>query len=116
MIDDLRSIININSVCEKDLSSTYPFGEGVHMALNKALEICKSYGFETKNCENMIGYAEVGSGETLMGILVHLDVVPAGDGWDTDPFSLEIKDGKVYGRGVTDDKGPAIAVIHAIKE
>lgn len=59
MIDDLRSIININSVCEKDLSSAYPFGEGVHMALNKALEICKSYGFETKNCENMIGYAEV---------------------------------------------------------
>lgn len=116
MIDDLRSIININSVCEKDLSSAYPFGEGVHIALNKALEICKSYGFETKNCENMIGYAEVGSGETLMGILVHLDVVPAGDGWDTDPFSLEIKDGKVYGRGVTDDKGPAIAVIHAIKE
>ncbi len=50
MIDDLRSIININSVCEKDLSSAYPFGEGVHMALNKALEICKSYGFETKNC------------------------------------------------------------------
>lgn len=50
MIDDLRSIININSVCEKDLSSAYPFGEGVHMALNKALEICKSYRFETKNC------------------------------------------------------------------
>lgn len=47
MIDDLRSIININSVCEKDLSSAYPFGEGVHIALNKALEICKSYGFET---------------------------------------------------------------------
>lgn len=116
MIEDLRSLININSVCEKDFSSAYPFGEGVHMALKKALEICKNYGFETENCENMIGYAEVGSGETLMGILVHLDVVPAGDGWDSDPFSLEVRDGKIYGRGVTDDKGPAIAVIHAMKE
>lgn len=51
-----------------------------------------------------------------MGILVHLDIVPAGDGWKYNPFEIHIEDNKIYGRGVTDDKGPAIAVIHAIKE
>jgi nonspecific dipeptidase len=41
----------------------------------------------------------------------HLDVQPAAkeDGWDTDPFVLTEKDGKLFGRGSTDDKGPALS-------
>lgn len=42
-------------------------------------------------------------------------VVPAGDGWTQDPFGGEIVDGKIYGRGTTDDKGPTIAVLYAMK-
>ena len=64
----------------------------------------------------MTGYAEIGQGEDLIGILVHLDVVPAGEGWISPPFELREKEGRLYGRGVTDDKGPAVAVIHALKE
>ena len=116
MLNDLRKLIKIESVCEKSESDEYPFGREVRLALDSILEICKEYGFKTKNSSNMIGYAEVGEGDALMGILVHLDVVPAGDGWDTNPFEMEIRNGKIYGRGVVDDKGPAIAVIHAIKE
>lgn len=116
LFNDLRKLISIESVCEKNASYEYPFGRGVRLALDSILEICEEYGFRTKNCSNMIGYAEVGEGDTLMGILVHLDVVPAGDGWISDPFEMDIRDGKIYGRGVTDDKGPTIAIIHAIKE
>ena len=65
--------------------------------------------------KKMTAYAEVGTGNELMGILVHLDIVPAGDGWKYNPFEIHIEDNKIYGRGVTDDKGPTIAVIHAIK-
>ncbi|KAI6201413.1 Cytosolic non-specific dipeptidase [Aphelenchoides besseyi] len=47
----------------------------------------------------------------------HLDVQPAqkSDGWDTEPFELVVKDGKMYGRGSTDDKGPVVAWINAIE-
>ena len=84
--------------------------------METALEICSEYGFRVKNNHNMTAYAEVGEGDELMGILVHLDVVPAGDGWNYDPFDLTVTEDKLYGRGVTDDKGPAVAVIHALKE
>lgn len=116
MISDLQRLVEIESVSMRTEDREYPFGKGVRAALDTALEICGTYGFRTKNCDNMTGFAEVGEGEELMGILVHLDVVPAGDGWRYEPFSLTIEDGKVIGRGVTDDKGPAMAVIHAIKE
>lgn len=115
MISDLKELVSFNSVCEKNFDCQYPFGKEVHGAVKKALEICSSYGFKTVD-KKMTAYAEVGQGDSLMGILVHMDIVPAGDSWYHDPFTLHIEDGKIYGRGVTDDKGPAVAVIHAIKE
>jgi len=47
----------------------------------------------------------------------HLDVQPAAkeDGWDTDPFVLTEKDGKLFGRGSTDDKGPALSWLWVIE-
>jgi nonspecific dipeptidase len=47
----------------------------------------------------------------------HLDVQPAAkeDGWATDPFKLVEKDGKLYGRGSSDDKGPVLGWLHAIE-
>lgn len=47
----------------------------------------------------------------------HLDVQPAAkeDGWDTEPFVLTEKNGKLYGRGSTDDKGPVLGWLHAIQ-
>lgn len=115
MLKDLERLVAINSVSERQDSKETPFGEGANQALEAALDICEGYGFRVKNCEHMTGYAEVGAGDELVGILVHLDVVPAGDGWKSSPFELRIEEGKIYGRGVTDDKGPAVAVIHAIK-
>ena len=50
-----------------------------------------------------------------MDVLTHVDVVPAGDGWDTDPFQMVIKDGMAYGRGVSDDKGAAIVALYCLK-
>ncbi len=111
-LGELVSIPSISSETEGD----YPFGKAPYNALQYALSLCKSYGFTTKQCGNHCGWAEIGTGDEIFGILVHLDVVPAGEGWNTDPFALTQIDGKLYGRGVIDDKGPAIAVIHAMKE
>lgn len=114
LIEDLRKLVSIPSVSGEP-DGEYPFGKEPYHALAYALELCKSYGFKTKQCGNHCGYAEIGEGEALFGILVHLDVVPAGDGWNTDPFDVTVVDDKLYGRGVIDDKGPAIVIIHAMK-
>ena len=86
MIDDLRRLVRFASVSERTESKETPFGRETAAVLDEALTICRNYGLRTKNCENMTGYAEIGQGEDLIGILVHLDVVPAGEGWISPPF------------------------------
>ena len=114
---DLAKLIAINSK-NAPADGGAPFGKGVQAALETALQIAKDFGFKTKiDPEGYYGYAETGEGDELMGVLGHLDVVPADDldAWNTHPFELTEKDGKFYGRGVADDKGPLIASIFALK-
>lgn len=92
-----------------------PFGEGITQALHYALSLSEKLGFETKNFDGYIGHAEYGEGEEILGILVHLDVVPAGVGWTYPPFGGEIRGGRIYGRGAIDNKGPAMAALYALK-
>lgn len=115
MIKHLQELIAIPSVTVKQ-EGPKPFGDIVPQALDHMLKLCSSFGFRTKNLDGMVGYAEIGEGEELMGILCHLDVVPAGNDWTYPPFGGEIHDGKIYGRGVMDDKGPAIAAVYAMKD
>lgn len=56
-----------------------------------------------------------GDDEEALAILAHLDVVPVGSGWTLEPFGAQMRDGKVYGRGTSDDKGPAVAAMYAMK-
>lgn len=115
MLKDLKGLVSIESVSGQP-EGPWPFGKGPHLALEYCLELCGKFGFRTARCGNYMGYAEIGEGERLMGILVHLDVVPAGPGWTAEPFDATIKGERIYGRGVIDDKGPAIAAIYAMKE
>lgn len=114
LISKTRELVSYESVMG-ETSKTYPFGKTVADCLDRALEMCQEYGFETKNLDNYIGYAEIGSGEKLIGVLGHLDVVPLGDGWTHDPLGGEIVDGVMYGRGTSDDKGPVVAAMVALK-
>lgn len=114
MILSLQGLLQIDSVISDPLPEM-PFGEGPAKALDYTLELCRSLGFATKNCDGYIGYAEAGQGEEMLGILVHLDVVPAGNGWSHPAFGGEIAGGELFGRGVVDNKGPAVACIYAVK-
>lgn len=114
IIRSTQESIRIKSVEEKGLPGM-PFGEGPFRALEHALELSKEMGFETKNLDGYAGYAEFGKGEETVGVLSHLDVVPEGAGWTYPPYSAEIHDDKIFGRGTIDDKGPAIAVLYAMK-
>lgn len=113
----IKELVRIPSVV-KEGGDGFPFGGGVDDALRKTLEIAESLGFQTKyGDQGYYGYADIGQGQDLVAVLGHLDVVPAGalDTWDTDPFDPVEKDGKIYGRGAQDDKGPTLAAMFAAK-
>lgn len=119
MIEALKGLIAIESIAEDhrgDLTGKYPFGQGPARALDYVLNLCQSFGFRIKNADYRYGFAEIGQGEELIGILAHLDVVPAGRGWTYPPFAGTVAGGRLYGRGVQDDKGPAMACVFAMKE
>jgi len=114
IIKSVQEIVSIPSVKSKPLPGK-PFGEGIGKALEYALDLASQLGFRVKNLDGYAGYAEFGEGGETVAILAHLDVVPPGDGWTYPPYSAEIHDGKIYGRGTIDDKGPAIAALYAMK-
>ena len=115
MIEELKKLVSIESVARPG-EGGLPYGAGPAAALEYVLQLCASFDFRTKNVDGLYGYAEIGEGEELIGILCHLDVVPAGEGWDYPPFAGTLAGDRLYGRGVIDDKGPAIASIFAMKE
>jgi len=114
MINDIKRLVKIKSV-EEEPKEGMPFGEGPAKALNESLKIAEELGFKTKNLDNYCGYAEVGEGDDLIGILGHVDVVPEGGGWKYPPYEPTVEDGVIYGRGVNDDKGPIVTSLYAVK-
>jgi dipeptidase, putative len=115
MLKDIGRLVAINS--ERGISSVgKPYGEGPYKALIEAMSIAESFGFDTKNYDNYVGCADMNDKEKGLDILAHMDIVPAGDNWTiTDPFKMLEQDGKIYGRGTADDKGPAIAALYAMR-
>ncbi len=103
----LIELVRIPSVCDESPAGT-PFGEAIDQALRKALQVAGDLGFKTHYGDGYYGYAEVGEGKEMLGILGHLDVVPPGklSDWERDPFDPVEMDGMIYGRGTQDDKGP----------
>jgi succinyl-diaminopimelate desuccinylase len=114
LLADIAKLIAIQSE-KSDEKPGMPFGEGPAKALELALDISKEKGLITRNYENYVGTVDVNECETELGILAHLDIVPAGTGWSSDPFTMVTKNGKIYGRGTADDKGPAVAALYALK-
>lgn len=116
LLEDLKELMRINSVRDVEHKTDNEIlGPGPAEALRKILSFGDRDGFITKNVDNLAGHIEFGEGTETLGILGHVDIVPAGDGWDTDPFNPVIKDGKLYGRGSSDDKGPSIAAYYGMK-
>ena len=115
MLEDIGALCRINSV-KGSYRIGKPYGEGCSEALRTALHIAECYGFAINNYDNYVGTVDMNDKEAQLDILAHLDVVPAGDGWTvTEPFEPVVKDGKIYGRGTADDKGPAIAALYAMR-
>lgn len=116
LLKDLFTLLRIDSVRDDSkITPDAPVGPGPKAALEAFLAIAERDGFATKNVGNLAGHIEYGDGEELMGVFGHVDVVPTGTGWDTDPFEPVIKDERIYARGASDDKGPTMAAYYALK-
>lgn len=118
LVQQLQQLIQIKSVLnEENATEDAPFGKGPKEALDFMLALGEKEGMRTKNIDNIVGHIEMGEGEELLGILCHVDVVPEGDEstWTYPPFEGQIADGKLFGRGSIDDKGPTMAAWMAMK-
>lgn len=115
MIEDIFTLCRINSE-KMPYEVGKPYGKGAAKALSAALSMAEGYGFSIRNYDNYVGTVDLNENEKQLDILAHLDVVPAGEGWvETEPFNPILKDGKLFGRGTADDKGPAVAALYALR-
>lgn len=114
VIPDAARLIQVPSVKEAPAGPGRPFGAPLAQALDIFLDRARELGFQVRNVDGYAGHVEMGDGPELVGVLCHLDVVPAGEGWTCPPFGGVVKDGRLYGRGACDDKGPAVAALYAM--
>lgn len=115
-IRDLCGLINIESVAVPTPGSPHVLGEGCARALDAALALAASFGLETENDEYYCGSAIYpGTTRDELAMVGHLDVVPAGTGWDFPPFEATVKDGQIIGRGSGDNKGACMAALYSIR-
>lgn len=115
IIQTHQDLVRIPSV-EGEAAPGMPFGEPCYRALAYVLNLARQMGFtRVKDVDGYAGYVEAGEGEQEIGVLVHLDVVPAGEGWTKPPFGAVIENGRIYGRGSEDNKCGAVAALYALR-
>ena len=115
MLETLKAWLKIPSIKAAPEPGA-PFGPVLKSMLTQAMDDCARLGFETENFDSYAGHATLGEGsdEDALAILAHVDIVPVGDGWTKEPFGAQIENGRLYGRGTSDDKGPAVAALYAM--
>ena len=118
IVETTQGLLRIPSV-EGPAVPGAPFGAETRQALDYALSVGEKYGLTPKSLDGYAAHAEwtapgVAADAPIVGALAHVDVVPAGSGWSHPPFGAEIDNGKIYARGATDDKGPAMAALWAL--
>ncbi len=114
LVNAISRLVRIKSV-KGEPAPEAPFGPGPRAALDEALRMCAEMGFTVQDYDHYVGLADLNEKPTQLHILGHLDVVGEGTGWSTDPYTCVERDGMLYGRGVSDDKGPVCAALLAMK-
>ena len=116
-IDDLFGLLRIPGVLKKYDENNHeaPFGTPIRKSLDYMLDLARRDEFKAVNVDNYGGFIEWGKGDEVVVILCHLDVVPATGNWTNPPFDPIIKNGRIYARGSSDDKGPLMSTYYALK-
>lgn len=114
ILADIERLVAVDSVRGESAPGA-PFGPGPRRALDVALDIAREHGLRGEIRGDRMLVVEAGEGRPELALLAHLDVVPPAGEWTvTAPYVMRELDGKIYGRGVIDDKGPAVVSLWAI--
>lgn len=108
ILSDLQTLLSIKSVAP---SMPQECDRALEFVLNKA----RKFGLDAERITEQSGHITLGNKGKLCGVLSHLDVVPEGNGWNTEPFALTQKGGRLYGRGIADDKGAALISLYCMR-
>lgn len=108
LIRDLKTLISFESVADEK-------PEECSKALDFILKRAKEFGLSGEKVTDKSAHVQLGCNGKLCGVLTHLDVVPAGNNWSVPPYSLTEKDGRLYGRGIADDKGAALVALYCLR-
>jgi succinyl-diaminopimelate desuccinylase len=117
ILAELAELVSFRSISVYKPESEDPFGSECTAVLEKALQLAANHGLSSKNLDNYCGYArlDVTADPKEFGLFAHLDVVPELEGWFGDPYKVEIRDGWAMGRGISDNKGGAVASMFALE-
>lgn len=115
VLADIAELVSHPSVADAGAAAPgAPFGPAARAALDAGLGIAARLGYRTSDDEGFMGIADIpGDSDRQIATIAHVDVVPAGPGWDADPFTMRRREGWLIGRGVIDDKGPAVLSLYA---
>ncbi len=115
-LETLKKDVSINSVYDKNsINAEAPYGKGVKECFDFLKELAIKDGFNVDTCDGRALEISFGEGKNLIYVLAHQDVVPVSGEWKFPPFEPTIEDGRLYGRGTSDDKGPGISAYYALK-
>ncbi len=114
LIEDTIRLVNIKSE-EGEAKPGAPFGEGPRKVLDEVLEMGNNEGLFTTDYNVGVVSLAIKKEEPDLGIWIHGDVVPAGDGWTFDPYNATLYKNCIIGRGATDNKGQFAAVFNVFK-
>ena len=114
MLADASDFLKLESLLSPALPNA-PFGKAMRQTLDWFINKAKGYGLNAYEKDGYYGVVEIGSGTDMFAYACHLDVVGVGTGWTVPAFDLTQKDGFLLGRGIVDNKGPAIAMLHVLK-
>lgn len=116
MVEDVRRLAMLRSVSRADLAQpNAPYGEECRRVLDAALDIAKSMGFDTYDCDGHVGAAYFGDPKDFIAIVGHLDVVPEGDNWTYPPFAATRVGDFLIGRGVSDNKDAVVMGLYVMR-
>lgn len=117
-LKSLKELVGIDSVLDESTKTEKtPFGQGVENALAYVAALGEKLGFHVDRCDNYVTELTYGDGDKILDIYAHCDVVPVKkENWSGNPFQLRLEEGNtMYGRGTSDDKGPGLACLYAVK-
>lgn len=115
MVATLCRLVAVESVSHDTDDPDCPYGPGCRAALDEMQSICAEKGLAMTNHQNRCGSLRYGDGVEELGVFAHLDVVPGGAGWSSDPFTPVVENGFVRGRGAIDNKAGAVVGLYAVE-